>query len=131
MNIKKGKGGPGHKYEASLRRKVCEELLSGTITAKEVSTKYNIPGGSTVIRWLKKYQEEQAELAKLPSMSTEPVKSETNDLSANSAEDYRKLQEELKLARLKVAALETMIDIAEDQFNIEIRKKSGTKPSEK
>jgi hypothetical protein len=39
------------------------------------------------------------------------------------------LQEELRLAKAKIFTLETMIDLAEEQFNIEIRKKSGTKPS--
>jgi hypothetical protein len=33
----------------------------------------------------------------------------------------------LQQARLKIAALEAMIDIAEQQFNISIRKKSGAK----
>jgi transposase len=130
MNIKKGKPGGKHRYEFSLKRKVCEELLGGSITIRELARKYNIPGAGTIMRWVNWYQQEQAELTKLPSMSTEPIKSETDSLPSNSSEEYRKLQEELKLAKLKVTALETMIDIAEDQFNIEIRKKPGTKPLE-
>jgi len=37
------------------------------------------------------------------------------------------LQEELRKSKLHVELLNTMIDIAEDQLKISIRKKSGTK----
>lgn len=39
------------------------------------------------------------------------------------------LEEELRLAKLKIICLETMIDVAEETLQIEIRKKAGTKPS--
>lgn len=37
------------------------------------------------------------------------------------------LQEALRFAQLKIAALETMIDTAEQELSIKIRKKSGAK----
>ena len=130
MNIKKGKPGRKYPYDFPFKRMVCEELLGGTITKAELARKYNILGSDTIMRWLKWYQQEQAELAKLSSMSVDPIKLETNESLSSSSEDYRKLQEELKLARLKIIALETMIDVAEEQFKIEIKKKTGTKPLE-
>lgn len=130
MEIKKGKSGRKPKYDQTLKRKICEELLSGSIGIREVARKYNIPPGGTIKYWVKRYEEEQAELAKLQAMATEPIKSSTEESSTPSAEDFRKLQEELRLAKIKVTVLETMIDVAEDHFQIEIRKKSGTKPLE-
>ena len=54
--------------------------------------------------------------------------------SANVASDPRPANEqqtdfdkELSVARLKIAALEMMIQIAEQELGIDIRKKSGTK----
>lgn len=41
--------------------------------------------------------------------------------------DLKTLQEELHRAKLHNELLNTMIDIAEEQFKISIRKKSGTK----
>ncbi len=41
--------------------------------------------------------------------------------------DVKLLQEELRKSKLHVELLNAMIDIAEDQLNINIRKKSGTK----
>jgi hypothetical protein len=51
----------------------------------------------------------------------------------DTAEDGRikALQEALKLAELKIAALQTMIDLAEDKYKIAIRKNSGTKQQER
>ena len=37
------------------------------------------------------------------------------------------LQKELEMARLKIRALEIMVDIASDQFKVDIRKKFGAK----
>ena len=38
------------------------------------------------------------------------------------------LEKQLKLAEMKVIAFSTMVDIAEREFNIPIRKKYNTKP---
>lgn len=122
VKIKKSKGGRKSPFEATFRRKVVEDLLTGQNTVSEISRKYNV-SNSAVGEWLKKYQLEQTELVISLPMAHEP---EPVD---NSDKDKAELQKELALAKAKIATLETMIDIAEEQFNIEIRKKSGTKPS--
>jgi TolA-binding protein len=50
---------------------------------------------------------------------------------ADPGQDLKALQQQLQEAQLKIAALETMIEIAEKQFKIEIRKKPGAKQSPK
>lgn len=123
MEIKKGKAGRKFQYELSFRRKVCEELLSGKITASDLARKYNIPARATIFRWVKWYKQEQEELLSSPPMENAQEKPE------NSVKLTNDLQKELEQAKAKIATLETMIDLAEEQFKIEIRKKSGTKPS--
>ena len=44
-------------------------------------------------------------------------------------DDMEALQEELRQARLKIELQDLMIDIASKELGIDIRKKSGTKPS--
>lgn len=46
-------------------------------------------------------------------------------------EDVTALRRELELAKLKIEALNTLIDVAEDQLKIDIRKKSGARRSSK
>ena len=43
--------------------------------------------------------------------------------------EYLALQKELEQAKLKIAGLETMISIADEQLGVSIRKKYGTKQS--
>ena len=42
-------------------------------------------------------------------------------------EEIARLKEELEYEKLRSKAFETMIDIAEDELNVKIRKKSGAK----
>lgn len=42
-------------------------------------------------------------------------------------ERIKALEKELEQSKLRGIALDTMIDVAEDQLGIEIRKKAGTK----
>ena len=46
-------------------------------------------------------------------------------------QQIKHLKRQLALSELKVEALETMIDIAEEQLKVDIRKKPGAKPSKK
>jgi hypothetical protein len=56
----------------------------------------------------------------------EKIKEETHE-----GKQLRELEEQLRLAKLEVEDLETMIDIAGEQFKIEIRNQSGAKSSKK
>jgi transposase-like protein len=123
-NIKQGKrGGPSH-YEASFKRKVVEDLLSGTITKAELRRKYQISGPS-IERWLSAYQANEQQLLTLSSMNQEDKASEAKDQSPSA--QIQALAEELRLAKIKLACLETLIDVAEETLHIDIRKKPGTK----
>ena len=48
---------------------------------------------------------------------------------SNAEKEVEALRKALELATMKVAALETLIDVAEDRHNIDIRKKIGSKQS--
>lgn len=124
MNIKRAKNGPPRKFDTTTRRKIVKELLSGTILVSHLQKKYNIGGCGTIMRWVKEFENEDQNL--LSSGMEEP---QDKNSEANKDKIFQDLEAELKLAKLKIIALETMIDVAEEQLNIEIRKKSGTKPS--
>ena len=48
-----------------------------------------------------------------------------------SQEESQALQKALEEAQMKIKALNTLIDVAEEQLKIDIRKKSGAKQSSK
>lgn len=131
MEIKKGRPGGKFKYDTSLRRKICEELLEGLVTVTEVAKRYNYtPSSTTIMRWVEQYQKEQEGLVTLQEMGIGKIKGQDNNQQEEPPGAIASLRKELELAKLRATVLETMIDVAEEEFKIEIRKKSGTKPLE-
>jgi hypothetical protein len=69
-------------------------------------------------QWQKKYSEDI--VLTLPFMS---AKDRTNNEELEKR--VKDLEKQLELAQMKIVALNTVIDIAEKDYKLEIRKKSG------
>jgi predicted DNA-binding protein YlxM (UPF0122 family) len=67
-----------------------------------------------------------SELSNVPVMRKKKKDASAEDYDALRAEVTR-LKKELRYERMRAEALDTMIDIAEEMFNIPVRKKAGTK----
>jgi transposase-like protein len=111
---RKGKaGGAPATYEDSFKIAVAKEYLEGRLSQSQLGRKHGLASGEVVryfVNWYKKNID-----GRQPA-----VQSCTGTDQA--------LLEELGLARLKITALEMMINIAEQELDIDIRKKSGTGP---
>ena len=97
--------------------------------SNEVVTVYKPDEGdvNSVYTWIGKYVTQEKALS-LEEQSEEDMARKSKD------EQIRELQAQLKQARkeaelekLRAKAYDTMINVAEETFNIPIRKKSGTK----
>lgn len=104
-------------YPIHLRRTIVRALQEGRMTKDEAHLIHKVDK-KILTTWLRKAKHWDNELA---SFNQEDMASKKNSYSGNE------FQKELADARLKIKALETMIDIAEEQFKIPIRKKSGAK----
>ena len=102
---------------AQQRKKTVRWVQEGKITNQQASELCKV-SKKTITAWLRLAKREEADLVRSNhnDMPTDPAISSQIDLSG-----------QLNEARLKIKALETMIDIAEQQFKISIRKKSGAK----
>ncbi len=111
-------------YTDEFKMNVVREVLQGHICKDEARRKYGIKGKSAILNWIRKFDASQMhEMKEQRSTKTEPI-------SQLEAENKR-LREELELERLRTLSLNVMIDIAEEQFKIPIRKKSGAKQLKK
>ena len=119
----------------AFKREVAIEYLQGGGTMKELALKYNLPNIQSISNWIRCYltpEEVQNKRLSLPdeSLSSKvmPEKTEPNKDSMILALEQRiqDLEKLLKHSQLKCKALDTLIDIAEEQ-GIQIRKKSGAK----
>jgi len=100
------------------REIVIAEYLTGGITYRRLGEKHGIDF-RTINSWVMKYKgKEQNRNSKIV------VKNATLE---NVPADVVQLQKELSTALLHAKLLNAMIDIAEKELKIDIRKKSGTK----
>ena len=111
------------KYADDFKESVVKEVLDGIITKEEAKRRYGIRGSSAVLNWIRNFEYTQ-------SVNMEKIKKTGKSLEELEAENAR-LKQELELEQLRTRALNVMIDIAENQFKIPIRKKPGAKQSKK
>jgi transposase-like protein len=111
---------------------IAREYYERKCPASEIVAKYHISSAVVLYGWLDKYLNEkvcvslQQETDNDTDMSKRSKQQLEEELKAMKAENKR-LQEALELEKLRSRAFDTMIDVAEANFNIPIRKKAGTK----
>lgn len=103
-------------FSQTERNVTARAVLEGRISAKQAALAKGVRT-TTIQRWMQQKQAQEADLSFL-NPEVMPLKDTVTD---------KALANELLEATLKIKALETMIDIAEQQFKIPIRKKSGAK----
>lgn len=108
-------------YSESLKREVVRELKLGNISKEEARRKYDIKGHSALSKWIRKFDVKPTDYRKLMDYK----KSDKEALIKRIRELERQLEDE----QIRAEGLSKMIDIAEEQLKITIRKKSTTKQS--
>lgn len=104
------------------REAVVAEYHRGDTTYRKLAEKYGVDF-RIIHSWVTRHKGISIRVKKSKKTVPPPQPEETEQLPT----DLKQLQEELRKARLHNKLLNAMIDIAEDQLNIDIRKKSGTK----
>ena len=131
MDLRRSKS----KFTREQRLAIIEEYEKGALTGKEISEKYGIKYPSMIFNWRKRLQKPHVYLRKSEKSSTfaaeiKPQVADEVPMKKRSAEELeaenKKLSKDLEWAELQIKALNTLIDIAEEQ-GIRIRKKSGAK----
>lgn len=119
-------------YQQNIKRKTFSNLQKRTIvtaieqgrlTIKEAKTAYNIKNEKIIRNWIVQYKSEKVEIC---IENTSPM---AKDKPSSKDLEKEALQKALQEAELKIKALNTLIDVAEEQLKIDIRKKSGAKQS--
>ena len=115
-------------YSEVFKRKVVSEIEKGIFTRFGASLHYGISGKMTVYRWCEKYGN-PLELQPNPKVNPmkRTVKQEQSAKEEEQAERIKALEKALVDAQLHIQTLKTVIDIAEEQFDIKIKKKFGSK----
>lgn len=99
---------------------IIAEYLLGETTYRKLGAKHGVDF-RVIHHWVSRFQGKPVKKAKPKIKSTDDLRKE------ELPTDVKQLQEELRKVKLHNKLLNAMIDIAEDQLKIDIRKKSGTK----
>lgn len=102
------------------REAIVAEYLKGRTSYRKLAEKHHVDFRA-LHRWVINFQNKSVKKEKAIKPQQETSQSE------QLPTDVKQLQEELRKARLHNELLNAMIDIAEDQLKIDIRKKSGTR----
>ena len=121
-----------------IQKEAVREYLVDGIAYRALAEKYGV-SRSTINKWVLVHQgihniprshkqvSYDLQQKKLGNKSKQPVKQHQNDLEKK----IELLEKQLEWEKLRVHALDTLINVAERELHIEIRKKPGTKQSEK
>ncbi len=114
------------RYSKAFQQKVVSEIESGKLTIGEAQKIYDIKGGQTIQNWLKKFGKNHL-LAKVVRIEMKDEKDKLKELER----EKRQLESALAQAHLKVIGLESLIDCAEDYYQVDIKKKFDTQQFDK
>jgi transposase-like protein len=116
-----------NQFPDELKFKVVQEYLQTDLSVKELMQKHGIRGNSCIINWMRKFglsypTEDQIKI-------NNQVAKEINKTPQEQEleQKLKALEKDLAYEKLRTKALNTMIDIAEKELKISIRKKSGAK----
>ena len=98
-------------YSLAFKLQLVDEVEKGLLTYKQSQKKYGIQGRSTVLIWLRKH-------GTLDWTSKTPMKKKAPPKTYIS-----QLEKRVKLLEAEKEILNRAIDIADEMFNTEIRKK--------
>ena len=116
---------PFDKVEEQTKIKIVEEIKTGMISCLGASRKYRVPR-NTIKAWAGKLNLTTLLNADNTSLLPSMTQSQESKLLIKKIHELTKA---LELSQLKNLALETMIEVAESDLKIKIRKKRGTKQS--
>ena len=110
-------------YEISFRRWLISQIDSETISVEDARDRFQL-SPTEYKRIIKRWQERYSDDIHLP-LSLMNSKDRTDNTKLELR--IKELEKQLELAQMKNIAINTMIDIAEKDYKLEIRKKSGPK----
>lgn len=129
MGNKYPKSPKPHRYDEGFKRKVAKAYLNGEGGYAALSRRYGIKGKTTVLHFVQWYRSKLHQENSNFEIGTIKMDDLKNLSESELQERIKELEKRLQLAELKTEYLETLIDVAEKDLKVEIRKKSGTSQS--
>jgi|WetSurMetagenome_2_1015567.scaffolds.fasta_scaffold199645_1 transposase len=106
-----------YKYSLAFKQKVVSEIEDGKLTLQEARKLYGIGGGNSIQQWIRKL----GKLHLLNKVVRIEMKDEVSRIKQLEKEK-KELESALAQAHLKLLAYESLIEVAEENLGIDIKK---------
>jgi len=122
-----------------LKDQIIQEYLNTGCGFRKLAARYGI-SRTTICKWVLIHQgihnlppTQNQQSYSTSSMNSSPKKTSNQDQQTNEEllQKVAALEKQLEYQQLRAEVLDTLINVAEKQLNISIRKKPGTQQSEK
>ena len=110
-----------------LQYQIVQEYLTTEITYDELKVKYNFGGNDNIRNWMTKFGISKQNVDQIKQDRVMASTSSKSSRELELEQKIRLLEDELNKEKLKTAALSTLINIAERDLQIDIKKKCGAK----
>jgi transposase-like protein len=123
-------------FDEPFKRKVIEEYLATGCAKEHLLNKYGIKGRSAILRWMRAYgiedihRRENIKFALPPHLSTFPMSKKSEDVK-QLQKRIKELEQQLEDEKLRSEAYSRIIDIAERELKLPIKKKLDAKSSKR
>ena len=133
---------PSKYFTDAEKHIIIQEMLEIGCTKRDIWEKYTgqEEEHGQLLRWMRKLGYDDSIPTRRPNFVSNPIQMKKKNSTKEPTASFENLQlkkrieeleKQLKDAEMKTIAFSTMVDIAEREFNIPIRKKFSTKPSKK
>jgi transposase len=112
------------RYSTAFKLKVVEQIEQGELTVAQARRLYDIRGGQTIQRWLVKHGKSHL-LSRVVHIEMKDEKDRVKQLEA----EKKQLESALAQATVKNLFLEKVIELAKEEYGIDVKKNFGTEPS--
>ena len=118
-------------YEESFKLEVLTDYYSSGSSVRSITLKYGLSCTRVLLSWLQRYPINAKELSLPEEVTSKHMKQEEERSNRSSEKDLNQritqLEKALWYANLHTRGLEILIDVAEKNEGINIRKKPGTR----
>ena len=116
-----------NQFPDELKLQVVQEYLNTDLSQKELKLRSNIRGNNCITNWMRKFDLQAPSQQHIELQRTMAKQKEKTSYEQELEAKIQKLEDQLEYEQFRTLALNTMIDIAERDLKISIRKKAGAK----
>jgi transposase len=114
-------------YTDEFKLQVLQEYLSTDLSQHDLMKKYKFGGTNNITKWMRKFDLQIPNDQQIDLQRTMAKQKEKSSYELELETKVKKLEEQLEYEKFRTLALNTLIDVAERDLKISIRKKAGAK----